>query len=1279
MVKKSLIWLYSFTTYLLWGVIIVVTSVVLGLRYYLLPHVKDYRETIASHASTALGQRVTIGDINAGWSGLSPHFDLRNISLFDRENRPALQFEHIEASLSWLSLVVGEPRLESLVIHQPRLTVRRETDGTLYVAGISMSGPSQPTFPNWLLRQQEIVVRDASVVWQDDFRHAPALALEKLNLLVQRPFSRSLMDYHRFGLTAVPSVGASKPIDLRGSVYGGDVAQTGQWHGKLYAEVEGTEIYAWRAWLPLPPAFAQGQGAMRLWLDFAENTVQKTTADVALSNVITRFNPDKPPLALQQISGRIEWHKRNNDGYALAARKLALTAEHGLNISNGKVDVQRTSANDPVKGSLKVDTLALEPLVALADYLPIGDDNRHMLAALAPTGALQNVSLQWQARQDKLEKYAMRAGFSHLGMQPYANTPGFSGLSGTLDADERGGKLRLDSHQAVLNLKNVFRQPIPADNLNAQVQWTTQPHPEIKITNLSITNPHLSGIINASYRHDGIKGGYLDLIGDIRNVDARYARLYYPIVMGKSTLHWLDTSIFGGRSDDVKVRIKGAMDDFPYIGGKTGEFSVTATIRDGIVDYANDWPKLEGMSLKMKFYENKMLLTGAQGQALGMKVTNTTVRINALEVDEPFLEVEGHAQGTVQEGLRFIEKSPVSTAINHFTDGMKGHGTGKLALKITVPLNDVYTTRVTGSYSVANGTLDSNSELPTLERINGKLDFTESSIKADRVQASVYGAPVTFSLASGANGRIDVRAFGKITQAGLHQAFPHPVTNRLYGTADWRGQITSQNKRTDFAIEFPDLLGLSAALPYPFDKSSDTKAPLRIERKLTSDGDAIAITYGTHERAMSARMIRTQKNGTMRMDKTDIRFGGDPHPASLARGITLGGTLARLDADQWLSVLDNSSDSKAADNGNINITKLKLGSLDMFGKRINDLLIDARADGGNWKSTIKSREITGDIVWQPQGAGHIIARLESLTIPDAAPAKLSSGDDSAAHPKQYPAITLSANQFETHGKKLGKLDIIARQEGNHWNIDSLRLENPDFVVDMSGAWQNWRRNATTRLNINMTANDLGKSLERFGYPGAIKDSTATLKGALSWPDSPQAFSPAALSGAFSLNVTKGQFLKIQPGVGRLLGILSLQNLPRRLLLDFRDVFSSGFAYDKITGDVKITQGVMRSDNFVMDGVSAKVEISGDTNLSKETQNLHVKVSPAVSDSLSLAAFAGGPAVGVAAFVAQKLLRDPLNKIASYEYDVVGTWDDPKEVKSETQQAPRPAAPSPLQP
>ncbi len=1275
MVKKSLIWLYAFTTYLLWGIIIIVASVVLGMRYYVLPRVQDYRDDITRFASQTIGQNVTIGKLSAGWDGLNPYFDLRQITIYDQQQRPALQFDHIEASLSWLSLAVMEPRLDNLTIHEPRLTVRREADGSIYVAGMPLVGDETPSdFPNWLLRQEEIVVRNAAIIWQDDMRHSPQLALEKLNLVIERPVSRSLLNYHRFGLTAIPSVSASKPIDIRGSIYGGDVDVPDAWHGTLYAATEGTEISAWRTWLPIPETFHQGQGAVRVWVEFANSAITTASADMALGNVITQFNLAKPPLALNQVTGHLNLKQVGKEGFDLTATRLSLDAGQGLRISNGFAKLHKTNAQAPLDGELSVDQLALEPLVALADYMPIGDENRKKLAALSPAGSLKNLRLSWQAKEDALQKYAIKAGFSGLGISSLDAMPGFTGLSGQVDANEAKGTLALNSASATLNIPSVFRQPIPADNLQAEVNWKNQAgNTEVTVSRFTIASKHLKGVINATYRADGIKGGYIDLTGDIRDADAKYASFYYPNILGKETLDWLDTSILAGRSDDIKVRLKGYLDDFPYIGGKTGEFSVTATIRDGFIDYADEWPKIEGVKLKMKFYENKMLLTEGSGRSLGAQIMNTTVRINDLEAEHTQLEIEGQAQGTMQEALNFIEKSPIRESIDGFTDGMKGSGNGKVALKLQIPIDNLDATRVNGNYSTVNGGLTGDN-IPPLERLIGRLDFTESSIKGDRIQAAIYGSPLVFSIATGTNDRLDIKARGRLTHSTIQQIAGNPLTSRLFGSAEWRGQIGIQGKQSDLVIEFPDLMGLSSSLPYPLDKPAATKMPLRIEQRQTTSGDSIAAVYGAADRALSLRMLRTLQNGKPVIDRADLRLGGEPHPKALAKGINISGSLAHLDADLWQDILDTPGNAKQDTDAMpaIQTARLKMGWMDVFDKRINDLQLDLKSDGVNWKSNIQSKEVNGDITWLPQGHGHIIAKLESLKVPESAPPKLSN-PETESKAVEYPSISLTANQFEFSNKKLGKLELRAMQNGNQWDIESLRMDNPDFMLNASGSWQNWRSRANTRLNIALDVTDLGKAMERFGYPDTVKGSTATLQGNLAWPGSPQAFAADKLSGNFSLNVTKGQFLKIQPGgVGRLLGLLSLQSLPRRLILDFRDIFSSGFAFDKIAGDVKIAQGVMTSDNFVMEGPAAKVEISGQTDLAKETQNLRVKVTPSVSDSVSLAALAGGPAVAVGAFIAQKLLKDPFNQIASYEYNIVGTWDDPQEVEKDS----KPAAPVP---
>jgi uncharacterized protein YhdP len=260
-----------------------------------------------------------------------------------------------------------------------------------------------------------------------------------------------------------------------------------------------------------------------------------------------------------------------------------------------------------------------------------------------------------------------------------------------------------------------------------------------------------------------------------------------------------------------------------------------------------------------------------------------------------------------------------------------------------------------------------------------------------------------------------------------------------------------------------------------------------------------------------------------------------------------------------------------------------------------------------------------------------------------------------------------AENFEIKQKKLGRLELVATQQNIDWNIDKLVISNPDSTLSVNGVWNSWKRRPNTRLNLTWNIEDLGKTMDRYGYPDTIKGGNADLTGNLRWPGSPHEFNVAGLGGKLKLEAKNGQFLKIRPGVGRLLGVLSLQSLPRRLSFDFRDIFSAGFSFDKIGVNADIDNGIMRSDDFMMEGPAAKVAIKGETNLAKETQNLRIKVTPSISDSLSVAAFAGGPAVGVAAIVAQKLLNDPFNKLVAYEYDITGTWDEPQEVKSNGKQ------------
>ncbi|OIQ79152.1 hypothetical protein GALL_391170 [mine drainage metagenome] len=1272
MIKKSLDWLYNAITYLLWTGIIIVAVVVLGMRYFVLPNVQVYKDTLAQQASQTAGQKITIGDIKASWDGLHPHLDLYRVDLYDDQNRSALSLSHVETSLSWLSLVLGEVRLSSIIIHQPKLTVRREADGTIYVAGISLNGPSRPAFPNWLLRQAEVDVLDASLVWQDDLRHAPPLTLEKLNLRLSSPAWGSIIGRHRFGLQATPSVGASQPIDIRGNLLGRDVSHPEKWSGTVYARLEGTDIAAWRAWIDYPFDLREGFGASQFWLNFADGKATKITADVLLHNVHTRFASNAPEAVLRDLSGRLSWQRLQN-GQILDAQDLHLATAEGLDMQGGHVQVKTTVANGrkQVAGDVHVDHAILEQITAFSGYLPVSPQLLQALSDIAPKGQLHQLSLGWSGDADNPQQYFLRSNFSGLGINAYHGVPGFSNLNGAINATQAGGTLSLEAKNATLDLKNILRQPIPADSVAGQVKWTRKNGVlDIKLGNFAIANPHIAGTINADYRYAGHGSGEIDLTGKFSRADGKFASYYYPLVLGQSTLHWLDTSVLSGHAEDVSVIVRGNLDEFPWADDKRGLFQVKATLGGGSIDYASGWPRIDDLHLKLLFQGNRMELNADQGHLLGNQIVRARAIIPALNAQHPVLQVSGELQAPGAETIKFINSSPLLAAIDHFTEGLQASGNGRLTLDLGIPLDTAgLGTKVKGSYQLSNGTLSGGSDFPALDHVNGRLDFTESSLRAHNINAQIFGGPAQFSLENGKDGLLRVTAQGRMSDSNIRQALGSPLANKLHGSADWSGRIDLRKHQANLVIK-SNLTGLSSSLPPPFDKTSSASLPLRIEKTVQGEQqDLISVSV---ENVVSARLLRSAQNGAMHIDSGEIAFGTSaetPHQP----GISLRGRIEHFDVDQWQALLENSA------GGGINISSASLafGTLDVFDRRINELSLGARSITDGWQTTLKSREINGDVQWLKSGHGKIVARLKSLIIPAAAPAKLSDADAAPRREPDYPALDVVAETFEARQKSLGRLELRANPQGGDWNIEKLLISNPDSTLSADGEWRNWKRRPNTRLNLSWEIKDIGKTLDRFGYPNTIKGGTADLKGRLKWPGSPHEFSVTDLSGDLQLNAAHGQFLKIQPGVGRLFSVLSLQNLPRRLSFDFRDVFSAGFTFDEVNADVRIDRGVMRSDNFTMDGPTAKVAMSGETDLNNETQNLHIKVTPSISDSLSLAAFAGGPAVGAAAWVVQKLLKDPINKLAAYEYDITGTWNDPQEVKSKKDTVAPTPPPTPL--
>jgi uncharacterized protein (TIGR02099 family) len=1303
MVKKSLLLIYRVIFWLASIVIIIFLLAALAVQFIVFPNIDKYKDRIAAFASNATNQKIVIGNIKADWQGMNPHLSLSNIDIYDAQNRPALVLKNTDLSLSWLSIPLLEPRLASFTIRAPELTIRRDTNGDVFIAGMIMQGSSKPDLANWLLRQSKFEVINAKVIWLDELRGAPVLSLNNFNLQVVSPAWRRLLKNHRIILSAQPSVGTNSPISLNANIYGNDISQIAQWSGSADVQVKNIDIAVFKPWLEYttltqPIIVQSGIASVEAQVRFAKHQVKSINSNVSLDNVQLQLKANIEPVLLNKLVGEFDW-ENTKTAQTVSIRHLTLNTNNGLQLQDATGAYSKLfDGNESL--SLKLAHINLALIKPYLVQLPLPAEILQKIAGLSPTGTLDGLMLNWQGKQSLTKTYQFNAKFNGLNALAFEKIPGFNNLTGEIKANQNAGKITLNTVNAKLDFKDVLRWPIPVDQLNGDISWsTTDTETKINASQLNISNPHLSGTINATYLMDGNQGGHLDLTGKFGQGNAKYAHFYYPTILGETTLHWLDTSILAGRVEDINLIVKGRLADFPFVDHKNnldsqlGLFRVTAKVSDGVIEYGTGWPVIEGLGTDLLFEGKRMELNSNTGHIFGNQIIKSKTTIAQLDADSPILNIVSELKGPVVEGIKFVNKSPVRDVTLGFTEDLKSSGQGKLNLSLVIPMQNIDAAQYKGLYQISNGSMET-SNIPTLTRINGLLEFTETNLTAKNINASAFGAPVIFSINSGKDKVIRIAAKGKLNDTTIKQVFNsqnsgtqntnHSLFGSYFtGSTDWAGDITIQKPVVNIAIH-SDLFGLSSRLPIPFNKSGNERLTLRIDKNQTPNNDTITVNLGNK---LSAKVIRIVENGKLKFDRGSVRFnlGATASTSSISpfksndvtnlelakvKGLQVYGNIDYLDVDAWRNVLhDFSSGIEAQSSLSIQKLALKINTLDIYDRRINQLKITNNADREGLRATVQSREITGDLQWLNQDNGKLIARLKNLTVPDATPNRINtSGNDGqnkefTKQEQDYPALDIVADNFEFNKKNLGALELIAYPQNDNWNIQKLQFTTPDSVINAEGQWNNWVRNPNTYLNITWDIKNLGKTLKNVGYPDTIQGGEGVLSSQLQWSGSPHEFNTSGLNGNLQLDMKKGQILKVQPGVGRLLGLLSLQSLPRRLTLDFRDLFSNGFAFDKITATAKISQGVMASDDFVMTGPAAEVKIKGETNLQKETQHLTIKVLPHVSDSLSLAALAGGPLAGAVAFLAQKILKDPLNKIASSEYEIVGTWDNPQEVKT----------------
>jgi len=952
--RRSLYWLAVTATVIYFAFCVLF----LGLRYVVLPNIDHYKTTVASVASQMLNRPVEIAGISARWYGLMPNLQLEGVLIRDEHGGQALLLPRVNATISWSS-VLGRIQLRSLEIVQPDLEIERGTDGRVSVAGmlIDTGQPDDSLVLDWLLDQPEIVVRSGKLRWLDRQRGAPELTLSDISFVLRNGW-RS----HQAALRATPPAELAAPVDLRIEFshppFSRNRTDFSGWSGKFYSDWREAHFDALQPYLDLPLKLAGGEGALRTWVSFESGSIENVTADLAMKNVAVTLADGLQSLSLVEVGGRISveesrtglksrWLSFGTKGHQIQLTDFSLATDQGSVLPRTTASHHFIPATNTKRErhELKITQIDLDALSQLADHLPISASEKKLLGELGLRGQLKGFSASWDGAMPGEAAFKLRGSFERLALKhrqaatdgAAASVLGFDGFSGDIDADQDGGRIKLKSENSKVETGHYLGAPtMTFEQLNLDGDWSMRESRRV----LSVRVKHLD------FQQAGLRGklegthllpwplspgklGRVDLQANFPSVALNRVVNYLPVAIGRDAREWMSAGLLDGRAEDVNLKIRGDLNDFPFHTRSTGAssdsvFKLTARVKQGRLSPAPQilaadrraplWPRIDDIDAQLTIDRSRLQIRADSAKTLGIPLSNVDVAIPDLMANAPYLDVNGNASATLAAMLSYVNATPIEGWIDHLTADARTSGMGKLSLKMQIPLTEVGKASVQGNLKFSGNDIQLWPSLPTVSAVQGELGFSDHGFQISSLQGNALGGSVAISGGTQRDGSTQVRLEGSVTADGLGRFVAGTAAKRtmrkLSGGTRYLANVKIRDQRMDFSLD-SNLVGLGIDLPLPLRKVGPESLPLRFAitpstmLDTATHSEEIRVTLG---RSISARYLRTRPasgNANWKLVRGGIGVNA-PIPSNDS-GVALVINLPTLDADAWRNVLNSSS------------------------------------------------------------------------------------------------------------------------------------------------------------------------------------------------------------------------------------------------------------------------------------------------------------------------------------------------------------------------------------
>ena len=1242
--------------------LVILLAVAVGLFRLFLPKLPEYQEEIKEWANAAIGMQVEFSGMDARWRLRGPELNFYDAELVSRDNTlTVLNAEEVRVGVGLMRLLLNRELVaDRILIRETTVDVARDADGSWRIQGI-------PTDAFTSSRMASTEDAGPLTVVGEDIRinfSAPSLAQPVAVTVDSIEFLRDELQ-HGFEASVILPSSLGSRIDVAASQRLAGTSPRAPW--QVFAEGRSLNVAGLIELAPEGslPAVASGMANVSMWLDVADGDIRSATANFVADGVVADASSGDAPFG---ADGRMEY-SRDSDGWLVSADDFLL----------------RTAEGAWPRATLQVRVLANRPGVAdtlagHASYINL-DDLRYVLAwippkqrelvqALAPSGVVRDARFSLTGRDSADEAFELSAEMDRVGVAPYEDLPGIRGFSGTIRADQSGGRLEIYSGDVQLDLTGHLVEPVDLVEADGTVLWRQN---ESGITLLSDSiRLRNADIESASSLQVTIPAGEASPLVDLQSSfsvrDIGSVERYLPVNLVKPGLYrWLSDALVAGSVLEGSTRFVGPLDKFPFDGGE-GTFRVDARVENGILKYSDKWPVVDNMNLDLVVENTRLYSVTNSATNAGNSVVNAHVNIPDLR--QPVLSIEGHATGTLETIRRFSRESPIASVFGGQLERVTTEGAASFDLVLTYPILDRENYDFTAHIQPENGTVHIEGLPSPISELNGVVTVTRDHLSADSLTGRFLDGPVAIELA-----RADARqpahsviatANGSVTAEGLAGHFGSVLSDLLEGSAAYDAIVSfpragaPEPAPLSIAIH-SDLEGMAVDVPPPLGKPLGDERPVAFAIELPGDGRINTSGNLSDDARWTLAFVRTDAGWDF--DRGMLAVGGAAPVQPEIRGLHVEGRTPMLDLDEWLAL----SRLRGEDGGpgfaeRIRSIDVLVDDLFVVGQHLAQHRVIVNRSALDWAVRLDGEHAIGSlsVPYDFGGDRPLTLQMQKLVLPGGE--ERLPGDETPPDPRSLPQIVVSAEDFSLGERHLGRLTADFQKTSAGLEAARIETSNETFEIRGRAGWvvdESDEMGQRSYVAARLTSTNVERTLRSLDYDVGIQSEALDAQFDVSWSGGPREDFLASLDGTVNVRFGTGQLDEVEPGAVRVFGLMSIVALPRRLSLDFRDVFDRGFGFDEITGTFRLDDGEAYTCDLSLKGPAADVGIVGRTGLVAKDYDQTAVVSANVGNTLPVVgAVVAGPQVAAALLIFSQIFKKPLQEMGQIYYGIEGDWNDP---------------------